>query len=119
LCALILEELESLDDDADEAGITVVTTEETNFASKQLNIRTFPALVLFRNGDPLLFKGDLEDEDEVLTWITDEKNLELPDRIEEVNLKMLQRLLDNTDNVVVFFCEIIVYYYLVDRGTEV
>jgi len=29
--------------------------------------------------------------------------LELPDRIEEVNLKMLQRLLDQQEHVVVFF----------------
>lgn len=44
------------------------------------------------------------DEDEVLTWLTDDESLELPDRIEEVNLKMLQRLLDSTESVVVYFC---------------
>ncbi|XP_021959977.1 uncharacterized protein LOC110855885 isoform X3 [Folsomia candida] len=102
-CAKILEDLESLDDDADEAGITMVTTEETIFATKSLGLRSFPSLVLFRNGDPLLFKGDITDEDEVLTWITDEDNLELPDQIEEVNLKMLQRLLHTTEHVIVFF----------------
>lgn len=63
-CDQILDELESLDDDADEAGITMVTTEETLFATKSLGLKTFPALVLFRNGDPLLYKGDLTDEDE-------------------------------------------------------
>lgn len=83
----------------------MVTTEETTFASKSLGIKVFPALVLFRNEDPLVFKGDLLDEDEVLTWLTDDASLELPDRIEEVNLKMLQRLLDTTESVVVYFCE--------------
>ena len=39
----------------------------------------------------------------VLTWLIDEENLELPDQIEEVNLKMLQRLLHNTEHVIVFF----------------
>lgn len=83
----------------------MVTTEETTFAIKTLGIKIFPALVLFRNEDPLVFQGDLLDEDEVLTWLTDDESLELPDRIEEVNLKMLQRLLDTTENVVVYFCE--------------
>ncbi len=81
----------------------MVTTEETLFATKSLGLKTFPSLVLFRNGDPLVFKGDLTDEDEVLTWITDDDNLELPDQIEEVNLKMLQRLLHTMEHVIVFF----------------
>jgi len=105
-CDEILDELESIDDDVDEAGIIMVTTEETTFASKTLGIKKFPALVLFRNEDPLIFDGELTDEDEVLSWLTDDESLELPDRIEEVNLKMLQRLLDSTENVVVYFCEL-------------
>ncbi|ODM96284.1 putative protein disulfide-isomerase C1F5.02, partial [Orchesella cincta] len=102
-CDEILDELESIDDDVDEAGIIMVTTEETTFAIKTLGIKIFPALVLFRNEDPLIFDGELTDEDEVLSWLTDDDSLELPDRIEEVNLKMLQRLLDTTENVVVYF----------------
>lgn len=38
-----------------------------------------------------------------MAWLTDDSTLELPDRIEEVNLKMLQRLLDQQEHVVVFF----------------
>ncbi|CAG7689960.1 unnamed protein product [Allacma fusca] len=102
-CYNILQELESLDDDADEAGIQMVTTEETDYAKSKLNLKTFPILVLFRNGEPLIYKGDLSDEDEVLSWLTDDDSLELPDRIEEVNLKMLQRLLETTEFVCVFF----------------
>lgn len=40
----------------------MVTTEETAFATKSLGIKKFPALVLFRNGDPLAYKGDLGDD---------------------------------------------------------
>lgn len=94
-----------MDDDADEAGIQMVTTEETEFAKAKLGIKNFPVLVLFRNGEPLTFDGDISDEDEVLTWLTDDDTLELPDRIEEVNLKMLQRLLETTEFVCVFFCK--------------
>lgn len=69
--------MENIDDELDEAGIIFVTTEDTVMA-KKLNIKSFPQLVFFRNRDPLFFKGDLEDEDEVLSWLTDENTLEIP-----------------------------------------
>jgi len=49
--------------------------------------------------------GDIEDEDEVLAWLTDEDTLEIPGRIEEVNTRMLERILEENSHVVVFFCE--------------
>lgn len=49
--------------------------------------------------------GDMEDEDEVLSWLTDEDTLEIPGRIEEVNARMLEKILDENENVVVFFCK--------------
>lgn len=103
-CDSILDDLENIDDELDEAGIIFVTTEDTAMA-KKLNIKTFPQLVFFRNRDPLFYKGDLDDEDEVLSWITDEDTLEIPGKIEEVNSKMLEKLLAENDHVVVFFCE--------------
>lgn len=57
------------------------------------------------NLDTYLFVGDIEDEDEVLTWLTDEETLEIPGRIEEVNTKMLEKILSENENVVVFFCK--------------
>lgn len=105
-CDKILDELENIDDELDEAGIIFVTTEETDIAKKN-NIRNFPSLVFFRNKDPLIFSGDLNDEDEVLAWLTDENTLEIPGRIEEVNMKMLEKILAENDHIVVFFCEFI------------
>lgn len=55
----------------------------------------------------LLYTGDLDDEDEVLSWITDEDTLEIPGKIEEVNARMLENILDENDYVVVFFCTLI------------
>jgi len=46
----------------------------------------------------------LEDEDEVLTWLIDEETLKVPGRIEEVNTKMLEKILNEKQFVVVFFC---------------
>ncbi|XP_021208946.1 uncharacterized protein LOC114253198 isoform X2 [Bombyx mandarina] len=101
-CDNILDELENIDDELDETGIIFVTTEDTSLA-KKYGIKTFPTLVFFRNKDPLVYKGDIEDEDEVLAWLTDENTLEIPGKIEEVNSKMLEKILEENDHVVVFF----------------
>lgn len=101
-CDKILDDLENIDDELDEAGIIFVTTEETDVA-KKYNIKNFPKLVFFRNKDPLVFTGDLDDEDEVLTWLTDENTLEIPGKIEEVNMRMLEKILAENEHIVVFF----------------
>ncbi|CAG4916765.1 unnamed protein product [Colias eurytheme] len=101
-CDNILEELENIDDELDETGIIFVTTEDVSLA-KKYGIKTFPALVFFRNKEPLIYKGDIEDEDEVLAWLTDEDTLEIPGKIEEVNSRMLEKILEENDHVVVFF----------------
>ncbi|XP_063824373.1 uncharacterized protein LOC135074007 isoform X5 [Ostrinia nubilalis] len=101
-CDNILDELENIDDELDETGIIFVTTEDISLA-KKYGIKTFPTLVFFRNKDPLIYKGDIEDEDEVLSWLTDENTLEIPGKIEEVNSRMLEKILEENDHVVVFF----------------
>lgn len=62
--------------------------------------------MFFRNKDPLIYSGDLNDEDEVLAWLTDEETLEIPGKIEEVNIKMLEKILSENEHIVVFFCKI-------------
>ncbi|XP_065338912.1 uncharacterized protein hlk isoform X6 [Cloeon dipterum] len=101
-CDEFIASLESIDDELDETGIIFVTTEDIGLAKKN-GIKTFPSLVFFRNKDPLLYTGDLDDEDEILTWVTDEETLEIPGRIEEVNIRMLDNILHDNENVVVFF----------------
>ncbi|XP_044259667.1 uncharacterized protein LOC123008112 isoform X3 [Tribolium madens] len=101
-CDDILDELENIDDELDETGIIFVTTEDSVMAKKH-GIKSFPKLVFFRNKEPLIYSGDIEDEDEVLAWLTDEDTLEIPDRIEEVNSRMLDKILTENDYVVVYF----------------
>ena len=48
--------MENLDDDTDDQGMHFVTTEETGVA-KQYSITDLPALVLFRNGEPIEYEG--------------------------------------------------------------
>lgn len=49
--------------------------------------------------------GDLTKEEAVLKWVTAEDTLQIPNQIEEVNQRMLERILNTSDNVAVFFCE--------------
>ena len=51
------------------------------------------------------FDGDLHDEDRVLEWLTSQDVFEIRDEIEEVNRRMLEKLLDENDFVAVYFCE--------------
>ncbi len=48
--------------------------------------------------------GEIGDEKKVLAWFTDQGNLELADQIEEVNEKMLKKLIGSSAHVVAFFC---------------
>ena len=83
-CHAILETLQEADKRVREVGVMLVTTEERELG-KQLEVRGFPAFGLFRNGEFLLYEGELDDPIAILEWMTDKKNLQLPDVIEEVN----------------------------------
>ncbi|KAI4502300.1 hypothetical protein M0802_002212 [Mischocyttarus mexicanus] len=102
ICDEILEGLERVDDECDVFGIHLVKIQDPQLA-KRYSIKTFPALVYFRNGNPLLFEGDLQNEESVLEWLIDDDNRELADEIESVNERMLERLLDESPFLAVFF----------------
>ena len=74
-------------------------------AAHKYNVYTFPTLAYFRKQTPILYDGDLLDEEKVLKWLTSNDVFELKDEIEEVNRKMLDKLLNDNDFVAVFFCE--------------
>jgi len=52
-----------------------------------------------------LYEGDIDDEEEVLDWLTDPENMELNDHIEKVNRKMFAKIQQSSEYVAVFFCE--------------
>lgn len=64
-------------------------------------------LFFYRNGNPLLYEGDLQSEQSVLEWLIDDDNRELADEIEEVNERMLDRLMEQSPLLCVFYCELI------------
>ncbi|CAG0925111.1 unnamed protein product, partial [Notodromas monacha] len=98
------EELENIDDEADAFGIDFVKINDAE-AATDYGIVNLPALVYFRKKMPLVYDGDLKDEERVLAWLTSQDVFEIKDEIEEVNRKMLEKLLDENDFVAVFFYE--------------
>lgn len=57
-CDQVLLELENIDDECDLFGIQMVKIQDPQLA-KRYGIKTFPAMVYFRNGNPLLYDGML------------------------------------------------------------
>jgi len=51
------------------------------------------------------FSGDIDDDEELLDWLTDPGNMELTDHIERVNRKMFDKIRQTSDYLAVFFCE--------------
>lgn len=55
-CVIIMDELESIDDDAHRAGISFVKTTDLEIA-KRYGIKITPALVYYENDVPSIYEG--------------------------------------------------------------
>lgn len=96
--------LEHIDDDTDEHGILLVTTDDLTFLAKHhIKVERYPVLVLFRNKEPVVYRGNLNDGQAILSWLTDDDTLDDPDEIEEINERMLDKILDRSPYVAVLF----------------
>ena len=62
----------------------------------------------------------MQNEESVLEWLIDDDNRELADEIEEVNERMLERLLDESSFLAVLFCKSNIknsrYLYAIDQN---
>lgn len=103
-CDEIMEALEKIDGEADLFGIDFVKVLSTEAAEK-FGILNVPSLVYFRKKTPLIYDGDLTQEDKILQWLTSQDVFEIKNEIEEVNKKMLDKLLDENEFLAVFFCK--------------
>lgn len=52
----------------------------------------------------MLYDGDLHQHDKILTWLTSQDVFEIKNEIEEVNRKMLDKLLEENEFLTVYFC---------------
>lgn len=53
----------------------------------------------------MLYDGDMHQFDKVLSWLTSQDVFEIKNEIEEVNRKMLDKLLEENEFLTVYFCE--------------
>lgn len=63
----------------------------------------------------MLYDGDLHQHDRVLTWLTSQDVFEIKNEIEEVNRKMLDKLLEENEFLAVYFCK---FYFYTKRKNE-
>lgn len=63
----------------------------------------------YREKEPIIYEGDLMDEEGVLDFLTSLEAMDLPDRIEEVNAKILSKIIEETDYVAVLFCKCMIF----------
>ena len=57
-------------------------------------------------------EGDLLDEDQVLEFLTSLEAMDLPDQIEEVNAKILEKIIHDTNYVAVLFCKSVPSFFV-------
>lgn len=55
----------------------------------------------------MLYDGDLHQHEKILSWLTSQDIFEIKNEIEEVNRKMLDKLLEENEFLSVFFCKCI------------
>ena len=116
----MLVELERIDDECDQKGITFVKIDNADEA-KEYGIEDLPTIIYFEDGVPTLYEGkyfassldhrgfmavsilgDLLNEEEVLEWLFHQLQ---NDEIEEVTDEMLDKLIDQEKNLAVLFCK--------------
>mgnify|MGYP002715719948 FL=1 len=93
-------ELENIDDECDKLGIAFVKIDNDEEA-REYGLDKIPALLYFENGVPLLFEGNLEEEEKVLEWLEHQR---ATDEIEDVTDEMLDILIEKKTHVAVLFC---------------
>ena len=101
----VLEELEHIDDEADNVGISVVKINDLELVD-EYNLGQVPALVYYRYTTPVIFQGDLTNEQTVLEWLIQNRSVgDEEDVIEEVDSKTLRTMVTSIENLAVLFCK--------------
>ena len=101
-CEKILNQLEKADAELDKMGISFVSIEDHNFATK-MEVVEFPAIVYFRNSEPLRFNGQVESCLAVIKFVTAFDHILIPGKIEEVGVNLLEYFIDEKEDVFTFF----------------
>jgi len=101
-CDRVLATLERLGQEVADNGIVLVRVNDKK-AAKTHNVRNFPTLSLFRDGEPTHFEGDLTSASAILDFLATPEAADLPGQIDDVTASQLEVLVENQDYVAVFF----------------
>ena len=63
----------------------------------------------FLGGEGSNYEGDFANTEALVDFLANPESMELPDKIEEVNAKQLEKLIKDKTFVAVFFCKCITY----------
>lgn len=99
----VLAELENIDDECDQLGISFVKIDNLEEA-KEYGIETLPKLLYFEKGIPTVYEGNLEKEEELLRWMELQTS---SDEIEDVTDEMLDIIIAKMHHVAVLFCKLL------------
>lgn len=104
-CPRVLAEIEHIDDEADESGINFVKIDDRQMA-KEVGVFALPAIVFYKthSKDPVIYAGDLYDEEAILNWLLTQKN-PAGDVIEDLEGAKLKRLIEASPAIAVYFCK--------------
>lgn len=98
-----LQRLEMIDDEADLFGIRFVRIVDDELA-EDYSLRVLPALAFFRHRTPILYLGDVNNQEEVFEFLFQNKHTADEDvTLEEVDGDKLEILINHIDFVVVLF----------------
>lgn len=97
----VLNELENIDDECDQLGVTFVKIDNAEEA-KEYGIQKVPTMLYFEKGIPMVYEGNLEDEEKVLKWLEQQQKV---DQIEDVTDEMLDMVIEKMPHVAVLFCQ--------------
>lgn len=104
-CSRVLVEIEHIDDDADNLGINFVKIDDKELA-REYGVFALPAILFFKMGskDPVIYAGDLYDENQILTWLTMQKDPS-SDVIEDLEGENLLHMIRESESLAVYFCK--------------
>ena len=94
-----IDQLEHIDDELEEKEIEFIKCSDKG-VEKEYGLGLTPILVHFHNQVPNVYKGELEEENEILAWVNENLATE---EIDEVAGAMLDVLIDRLDNLAVIF----------------
>lgn len=97
----VLNELENIDDECNQLGVAFVKIDNAEEA-KEYGIQKVPAMLYFEKGIPMVYEGNLEDEEKVLKWLEQQQKV---DQIEDVTDEMLDMIIEKMPHVAVLFCQ--------------